>query len=692
MVGVFGNLSSSLAAKLTAANVDLSDGLQQKEVDDAGLTADEIEEISGKYQVDEGVKVDDSSDVETIGSLDDLDVDADDYGALTAKKQEIEADIAQATLVRDNLKTAKLNEEDKLKELNDKYQDEAKKLEDKENEFNKLQNKLADLNDAIALEQKREQSKYENKIGEATAAALSEYDPEKHGDDFDAYLSDCLSNVGISPYALEGLNDDAKSIAGQANGIYDEIKTQAKVVKTYIDDINIKKASIGSLEKQISAKETQISKLNSNLDIVNEALAKLIPGAGLSPAEVLASVPEAEMDLIKSTIASEGIDLTARFENGNPKYIFALGQDEKFHLYEMDESGTSGVTFARTRAPGQGFDIVPSGSGYLNGLQDAQEGNGRAVYTFSSINECLTDGETCSEAKCYSTCSPLSFDVDGDGVHTSSKTVKYDIDGDGVVDTVNNSAEWVLAFDKDGDGKAGEDGSELFGDNTDLDGDGKKDGYANGFDALRALAEKAGLIGDNDDALDADDLKKLQDEYGLVMTKGYGGEAKSLSDLGITEINLSKSDTKLTKNFDGRHNDIMTQEGATFKVNGQTREYADIWNAKLDEADINKDSKPEINESDFDINSIDLDWGNRLLDKANQMDYVSANTKEVNYSGILTDGKISGKSAHRKNESAEVIMGDIDPSGIEENEEEPEEITVENETETDDENNKRRPK
>ncbi|MBQ2645192.1 hypothetical protein IJG14_06450, partial [bacterium] len=59
------------------------------------------------------------------------------------------------------------------------------------------------------------------------------------------------------------------------------------------------------------------------------------------------------------------------------------------------------------------------------------------------------------------------------------------------------------------------------------------------------------------------------------------------------------------------------------------------WNAKLDEADINKDSKPEINESDFDINSIDLDWGNRLLDKANSMEYVTVDAKETDFDNLF---------------------------------------------------------
>lgn len=189
--------------------------------------------------------------------------------------------------------------------------------------------------------------------------------------------------------------------------------------------------------------------------------------------------------------------------------------------------------------------------------------------------------------KKYFTSSPLSFDLNGDGVKTSETKVKFDIDGDGKIDVINDSADAVLVFDADGDGIVGEDGKEVFGDNTDLDGDGKKDGFANGFDALKALAMKEGLIdGKSDNTLNAQDIAKLQEKYGLAMKSGYNGEAKSLTDLGITSINLgTTNETQMTDNFDGKGNQIMTQEGSTFEVNGKKQAYADIWHRKYDTAD-----------------------------------------------------------------------------------------------------------
>jgi len=177
------------------------------------------------------------------------------------------------------------------------------------------------------------------------------------------------------------------------------------------------------------------------------------------------------------------------------------------------------------------------------------------------------------------TCSPLTFDLNGDGVKTSGSSVQYDIDGDGKIDTINDVDDATLSI------RGGKDGKDLFGDNTDLDGDGEADGFANGFDALKALAEKEGLInGKNDMVLDSNDIKILENKYQFGMkTSGYNSAIKTLESLGITEINLGNTDEVSTKdNFDGRGNSLMEQAGATFKINGKDREYADVWHSIQD--------------------------------------------------------------------------------------------------------------
>ena len=570
-------------------------------------------------------------------------------------------------------------EQAELERLSGVYEQETANLQELEEQFDSNQKKLADLNEEIAYTQDAEQKRFEGKISDITDAAINEYDPEKDGDDFNAFLSKRMSSVGIYTYsALDSLNSDASKLANDTNGLLGDIKNQAGVVRNLAAEITSHKNIVTGLQADLQATNGEIETNNAQLSTVKTELNKLT-GAGLSGAELLAQISDAEKALVKDN----NIDLTETFEDGSPKYVIARGQDDKYHIYQMDGPNSEGATslarqFGKTGGGLRGSDIVPSGSGYMRNIQSTGDAQGRAVYSLSCVNEDLTDGEACSEQKCYCTCSPLSFDVDGDGIHTTSGTVKYDIDGDGILDTVNNSAEWVLAFDKDGNGIAGENGSELFGDNTDLDGDGVKDGYANGFEALKALAQKEGLVGANGGVLNADDLKVLQDKYGLVMTQGYGGEAKSLADLGITEINLSSSnDTNLTKNFDGRHNDIMTQEGATFKVNGQTREYADVWNAKLDSndaADAGKMSERMAAALSFDVDAFNLDYSLGFLNKSDALEAVDARLRNVDFDKIIVDGISDARVQQSAKQAADEIQERLMESRQPENEEEDEDF------------------
>lgn len=177
--------------------------------------------------------------------------------------------------------------------------------------------------------------------------------------------------------------------------------------------------------------------------------------------------------------------------------------------------------------------------------------------------------------------SPLSLDLDGDGQLTSDKTVRFDIDGDGKLDTVNDidDGDALLVFDADGDGVAGENGKELLGDNTDLDGDGKADGYKDGFEALEALARREGLIGPGDTELSTEDLKVLQDKYGLRLRRGsLNGKDQTFDAADVAALRVGRGASRRQTNFDGRGNDVSRRDGAGFvRGDGTTGEMADIW-------------------------------------------------------------------------------------------------------------------
>ena len=173
--------------------------------------------------------------------------------------------------------------------------------------------------------------------------------------------------------------------------------------------------------------------------------------------------------------------------------------------------------------------------------------------------------------------SPLTFDLNGDGVSTTDvkNGKKFDIDGDGKVDQTAwaGKGDGVLAFDGNKDGVAGGDGKELLGNNTDVDGDGKADGHKNGFEALKALAEKnLGFQAVADGKLDQWELQQLEQKTGLTMK--VDGQNKSLGELGITEVNLGY--TEAGKNADANGNEHR-QVGAGFVRNGQRGQVNDVW-------------------------------------------------------------------------------------------------------------------
>ncbi len=599
---------------------------------DGSLTIEELEETAkpvdgdttaaaadgtkegGKTKTREELKALEEEAANLQKEIEKLDADIEAQKAkIEEKKKELEEKKAeleekQAALDAANEKLAA--EQAKLNEISDNIK--AKEKEKKE------------VEELIQTKQDELMAKAEETQAEAVRKAKSSYDAERDSD-FNTYLMNKLDSLNVDPALvseinqltnrLTGINTSLSTLNGQfaaQQTIVEAANKEVVAAQGEVDTVNNAIAGINSeitnaesaikentalkAEKQTEydAKVAEIEKAAASIKVKDPAATSGIGTEANDSVktqdEVVNMVPEAERALIDKY----DIDLGEKLDDGSPRYIFAQGADNNYHVYDMGTGGKNGATLARLYEPGNGFDIVPSGSGYLNGFQEAGPNSGRTVYYFCGDNVKEMQG-------CYSTSSPLSFDLNGDGVKTSDKVVEFDIDGDGVVDKINDSADAVLVFDKDGDGISGEDGSECFGDNTDIDGDGVKDGYKDGFEALKAFARDKGLINDADDmVLDSNDIKYLEENFGFgLKTEGYNSEAKSLTDLGITEINLAKTDkTSLEDDFDGNGNQLMTQDGATFVQNGETKEYADIWHRKLDEGEESvKDTAKETTQA-----------------------------------------------------------------------------------------------
>lgn len=169
--------------------------------------------------------------------------------------------------------------------------------------------------------------------------------------------------------------------------------------------------------------------------------------------------------------------------------------------------------------------------------------------------------------------SPLIFDLGGKGLHTGVRRVKYDILGEKSLRVISDVGEGVgiLAI------RRAENGLSLFGDRSDLDGDGKPDGHEDGFAALAAFVEKAGI---DKKELGPAELALLEKEHGLVMVVGgFGGRIVPLAKAGVCGITLSSSETVVVdKDFDGLKNDLQKQDGAVFaRCSGGKGRYADLW-------------------------------------------------------------------------------------------------------------------
>ncbi len=372
----------------------------------------------------------------------------------------------------------------------------------------------------------------------------------------------------------------------------------SKTAKMY-GDFASKVKSIWGSDIHIDNKNTSIKPTTITDDIETKKLGEVeqVGPAKLPELEEKLDISKAEQELLEKLIKEGKVDLTEKLDDGSPRYIFAQGvQDKKYHVYDMKQRGADGGAslarmYGNKNTSPRGADIVPNGNGYIYNFKKGNEdGSGKYEYFYFDTQE-----TTKSARANYSTCSPLVFDLTGEGININTdKIVEDDIDGDGIKDKhfdigANNA---VLVWDADKNGVSGEGGSEYFGNNTVIDGVT----YENGFEALKALAKKEGLInGEDDNELNEEDIKFLQDNYGFKIKAGsYDSEATSLLDAGITSIKLSTDkNTTLNETYQNTADNVMTQNGATFTINGQEREYADVWHKKLDAESINNLKAPE---------------------------------------------------------------------------------------------------
>ncbi len=524
-----------------------------------------------------------------------------DLDALNAYPEKLDAMIAQI----DKIIEEKTRELENLQKQQQQLKSDESEMQIKLDDLNKKMqtNQAEQLKASNELVKKQQenlatQAAYHAQYSQAYADAEAKYNPETDGDKQAFIEKQMASFSGPQTQNLSSLQSNLSSL--QATG--DMLSSSISTINT----------SLLSVQDKIKTVNNKISIVQTALDIAVDDKVAVEKEKAEIPAKALETIKNAVGPKEWKLVEENNINLSETLEDGSPRYVLAKGEDDgKWHLYDYGtdtkgwakSKGTVHPSIARLygeytyatiknpitgkktntaiKSKHKGLDITSNGNGYMHNIKEAEPGakNTSNVY---GINLSATSFKANKTAVQYKTDSPLTFDMDENGINTSDELIQYDIDGNGTLDNINNVHEGVLAFDLDGDGIAGENGKELFGNNTDLDGDGKADGYKDGFEALKALARKENLIdGDADISLDENDLNFLSEKYGLTMKMGYDGETKSLNSLNLTEINLAKTnETTLQDNFDGKGNQLMTQEGATFVQNGKTKNYADIWQAK----------------------------------------------------------------------------------------------------------------
>ncbi len=148
------------------------------------------------------------------------------------------------------------------------------------------------------------------------------------------------------------------------------------------------------------------------------------------------------------------------------------------------------------------------------------------------------DDLNCDDAFNSPPVSPLVIDLDGDGIELTSldeSPTFFDLNVDGFAEHTGWVApdDGLLAMDANGNGNI-DDNSELFGNAT---------GYSNGFAQLEQLDSNSdGVIDENDDQFANLLIWRDLDQDG----KSDDGELQSLSDVGITSIDLNATEVDET--------------------------------------------------------------------------------------------------------------------------------------------------
>lgn len=173
--------------------------------------------------------------------------------------------------------------------------------------------------------------------------------------------------------------------------------------------------------------------------------------------------------------------------------------------------------------------------------------------------------------------SPLILDFNKDGQVSAAAGQGIDINNDGKADGAATGGDKMLAM-TDINGNGSVDGAEVFGDKTVSPFTGKALNAANGFEALKAIAEEAklytGLDCMNGSTVDVKKLEKALASVGVKLGFVSDDNNSKVEDLvGVSQIEVENytESQRIGSNVEHLQHSVYTDEnGVTYKVD-------DVW-------------------------------------------------------------------------------------------------------------------
>ena len=404
------------------------------------------------------------------------------------------------------------------------------------------------------IDSKVSESKTESISGMTVDSIASKYKFDKETlakYDLSATLSD-----GTPKYAIRG----------RRNGQYYELfeRTDGSKYATIV-------------ELSTNAPEKPLNKVGSTLAMHNVKQWQDISQS--SEATKTTITTKTQTDTIKTTTTTNEEDVKYRVFDGVKDWQINMGNGKVVgHITARD--GYININHGNACNNEQVRDLIVD-SGYITReVLNSESTSVDEIKKESKVIDVQTETSKISEALkllYLQIASPLILDINGDGKVSAAAGKGVDINNDGKADGAATNGDKMLAMtDLNGNGKI--DGAEVFGDQTVSPFTGKKLNAANGFEALKQIAQEAkeytGIDCMNGSKVDVQKLQMALAQVGINLGFVSDDNVTNLENLyGVKEIEVGnyKENTRTGASVEHLQQSVYIDEnGVEYRVD-------DVW-------------------------------------------------------------------------------------------------------------------